>query len=160
MSEEKPAVTTRNFGIKEFTINVDSRDDAIDGILDTMSHTYWLFDDLSGINFALELRYTLDGVAKNKRFEPYTWTNGLRGAKEYLARIGKSCMKRMTYGDITEFVIELRFLDAAMVYLIGIEEDQHATVVADGGNFDSPLASLKADPKYRKQMAVLMEMNT
>lgn len=159
MSKQKPSVTTRNFGVKEFTVNVSSQDDAIDGILDAMSHIYWLFDDESNINFALELRYTKGDVDKYKRFEPYEWKNSLEGARDYLSKVGNACFKRLD-DDVTSFIIELRFLDKSMTYLSAVTEDFHDKVVKHTGCASKTLEAMLAHPDdFKAQMKILMELN-
>ena len=161
MAEQKPSVITRNYGLIEFAINVDSRDDMIDGILDTMSHIYWLFDDESAINFSLELHYIQDGKDKHKRFGVHAWDNGLKGVKEYLATIGKMCFIRASKKKITAFAIELRFLDKSMQYLTGVTETLHDKVaVHTEDNFDDASGVLVEHHEDIKcEMEQLMQLN-
>jgi hypothetical protein len=125
---EKPPVMFRNYGMIEFTVNLKTPEKMTDGILDTMSYIYWVFDDESHMEFAIHVRYKIEDEWRTRSFNKFDWSTGLKGLEKYLGKVRKCAFNRTAREGTKELLIELRVLDTRMFQALGpVQEMFNAT---------------------------------
>ena len=152
MSDKTLPVTFRNYGMIEFAINLNTKEELTNGILDAVSYIYWLFDDESGMEFSIHIRYKQDENWSIKAFEGFNWKTKLKGLEKYLGRVRSVAFNRAERKNVSELILELRVLDSRFFHCLGtVQEMVSATADLMENESDNYCELMKAHYPQRYQ---------
>jgi hypothetical protein len=161
MSTEPTPVTEQHFGMVQYVVNLETPDTFTDGVLDAMAQIYWMFEDESGMEFSIDLRYHVQGKPRTKSYPLCTWDAGLDGIKAYLHHITRGIFERGEKHEIDDLHIELRIPHADFITSIPAMRFVYDTIVEAGGDWAEAgdIMRVNAPDKYKEIIAEVLEIN-